>query len=114
MLTPINNARFWIWWNGSWCKLTLRPGQQVAMRTGGLTDEGFSVTSEGYSHDGDVVSAWIRTDSRDCDDPHSYDWDGSCPIDELHANSDHDGPATPAWKCESSSQCDLYAEMAGY
>ena len=54
------NARFWIWWNGDWVKITLRPGQSIAMRCGGATDEGFNVESSGYEHDGDRVTSWLR------------------------------------------------------
>lgn len=111
----VMNARFWVWWNQTWCKITLRPGQSVSMSCGGPTDEGFSVKAEGYCHDGDRVSAWIRHDSRDCDGPHSWDWDGYCPLNQLKANeADEHGPACPAWEKESSSQRDLYAEMTGY
>lgn len=114
-MATIKNARFWIWWHGSWTKLTLRPGQSLTMSHGGPTDEGFYARSEGYMHDGDRVSAWIREDSRDCDGPLSRDWDGHCMIDQLKANeADEYGPARPAWVKDSASQRDLYAEMAGY
>lgn len=80
-----------------------------------MTDEGWSAQSEGYTHDGDRVGAWIRHDSRDCDGPHSYDWDGHCMLSDLTANeADEHGPARPAWVKENSSQHDLFAEMAGY
>lgn len=109
------NARFWIWWNNSWIKLTLRPGQSVSMGKGGPNDEGFCCESQGYQHDGDRVSSYVRIDSRDCDGPHTYDWDGFCLLADLKAaEADEYGPARPTWTKESSFQRDLYAELSGY
>lgn len=109
------NARFWIWWNDSWAKITLRPHQTISICHGGQTDEGFSVETEIYQNDGSQVVCSIRHDSVDCDGPHWYCWDGFCPFDQLKGHeADEHGPARPTWQRESSSQRDLYAEMANY
>lgn len=109
------NARFWIWWNDDWVKLTLRPGQSVSMFTGGPTDEGFACESQEYSFDADVVECAITTWGRDCDGRHEWLGDSSCHVTRLKdREADEHGPARPEWERGHSRQYDQYAEMAGY
>ncbi len=108
------NARFWVWWNSSWCKLTIRPGQTLGMYAGRSTDEGFAAEAHTYTLEDGEVQAVLTTWGRDCDGRHEWHWDGYCPISKLRADETPDGTLTPAWKQSSSCQRDEHAEMAGY
>ncbi len=109
------NARFWIWWNDGWCKLTLRPGQSVTMYTGKPTDEGFSCEAQTYEYDGETVASEINTWGADCDGRHEWHGESSCTLEGLHGiEGDEYGPDRPDWQRGRSSQRDQYAELAGY
>lgn len=109
------NARFWLWWNQSWVKITLRPGESVSMYTGAPTDEGYSCEAQVYSYDEDVVEYAITTWGSDCDGRHEWHGNGHCHVSNLQANdADEHGPARPEWVKGHSRQYDQYAEMAGY
>lgn len=64
-----DNARFWHFWRGSWCKLTLRPGQSFTLREGGPTDEGWTMHAERLTFPEGAL--WVESltvnDGRDCD-----------------------------------------------
>lgn len=111
------NARFWVWWNCGWVKLTLRPGQEVHLAHGRLTDEGFACEAQSFALDehGNVISE-IRTWGRDCDGGHEWNAEHYCPVQAMHDREDHETgePICPPWAKLSSGQRDEYAEMAGY
>jgi len=120
------NARFWVWENDGWIKLTLKPGQTLRWAKGGKCDEGFSIDYNEYEYDADdgVVLSRFTNESQDCDGRHSYYGDAECPISELQARPPE--PADPEWGTEeipvprpewrkvSASQRDYYAEAMGY
>jgi hypothetical protein len=116
------NARFWIWWNQSWVKLTLKPGQEVTLLSGGPTDEGYSHSAETYVHEGDRVACSVANESRDCDGPGSYYWSGACllsnlaarPMWEVHACPENNGIRAPEWERLDSCRRDEFAEAMGY
>jgi len=109
------NARFWIYWNQNWVKLTLKPTQSVSLNDGRTTCEGFVDHNEVYTHEGDRVGCSITTISKDCDGVFHHYWDGFCELDSLKENpEDENGPARPYWTKESQSQRDLFAERCGY
>lgn len=108
------NARFWTYWKGSWVKLTLRPGESVAMSHHSRHEEGWSSTSEEYEHCGDHVRLTIENDGTDCDGRMSSEHVLVCPIDNLRARVGHDGTLIPEWERESSRQRDYSAEAMGY
>jgi hypothetical protein len=112
------NARFWIRWNGDWVKLTLEPGQQIALAKWRDTDEGWSDHFRCYRHDGDAVACEIIDRSRDCDGVHEETRELACPLADLKANIGDDGdegrPPLPAWNLESTRCRDQFAEAAGY
>jgi hypothetical protein len=126
MKSETPNARFWVWENDGWIKITLKPGQTLRHFRGGETDEGYSNEWQSYEYDGDegtVVSRYSN-ESRDCDGRHVYYADSHCPISELQARPPE--PADPEWGTEeipvprpewrkgSASQRDYYAEAMGY
>lgn len=109
------NARFWIWWNQGWIKLTMKPGDTVTMHTGGATDEGYSCEDQTYEYDGECVQSSIDTWGRDCDGGHEWHGESSCQVTSLRDNeADEHGPARPEWKRGNCHQRDQYAELSGY
>ena len=65
----MKNARFWIWANGDYVKLTLKPGQHLSWSRGGPTEEGWSESGETWtlSRDGLAVAREWFSDGVDCD-----------------------------------------------
>lgn len=63
------NARFWVYWNYDWVKLTLAPGQVLQLYDGGSTEEGYWFLEELFEHDGDTVVRTTRSGGSDCDGP---------------------------------------------
>jgi len=109
------NARFWIWWNNDWCKLTLQPGQSASMFHGGLTDEGFSCEQNTYRYEDGAVHREINIWGRDCDGRHEWYSESHCVVDALKdCEADEYGPARPDWVRGKGRQYDQYAELAGY
>ncbi len=117
----MKNARFWVFWNNDWAKVTLRPGQGVTMSSFQYTDEGFSRTTEDYyynEHRNVIESTW-HNESRDCDGPLERFGKYECNVADLNFNegrNDEYGwcPSRPLWKKVSSRQRDHYAEAMGY
>lgn len=111
----MRNARFWVCWRDGWVKLTLRPNQTLELHSGGPTDEGYSCTSEVYTHEGDCVRVEYSTWGRDCDGRHEWNCECVCPLDSLQADV-VEGSAIrlPVWERERSGQRDYTAEAAGY
>ena len=126
-----SNARFWVYWHdGSWVKLTLKPGQRIELHTGGQTDEGWSYTAYVYEHMGDRISREEHTASMDCDGRLDRHYADECSLSELKSEPigeyrwdevqgnvfvpDPSGIRRPAWEKVRSSQRDYAAEAAGY
>ena len=63
------NARFKVWTSTGEAVLTLRPGQDLVHDTGGLTEEGFDVTTSRYRYDGSFLYLDTERSARDCDGP---------------------------------------------
>jgi hypothetical protein len=117
-------ARFWVWLNNGWVRLSLADGQALEWWTGGLTDEGFSNQDHRFSRCGSVITWEETTQSRDCDgrfDCYSVcstlttelkarDMAADVPVlAELNA-----GIFAPMWESGDRSQRDYSAEAAGY
>lgn len=123
------NARFWIYANESWVKITLRPGQSLSWSYGGRTDEGYSYHYETYESDGETVECLITDTGRDCDGRLDRYWRGEVAIKDLppaHLRDaiepiDADQPSygmrpvhRVQWQEAGACQRDEYAEIAGY
>ncbi len=115
------NARFWTYHRDSLVKITLRPGESVALVTGGATEEGYCHRWEEYTHNGDVVSLETAVHARDCDGPMESYRSLEANIDELAAHEgfthyDFIGPGMlfPRWREVGSCQRDHYAESMNY
>ena len=118
------SARFWIRWNGDWCKITLMPGEDIDLYRSEKTDEGWKSEHRNYSFDGVEIVWDSRVSERDCDGLTSRD-DIQVALlaqlkDELCYNLADDGSwielpfRRPTWQEESVRQYDQYAEAAGY
>lgn len=113
-------ARFWAMLPNGWARLSLRDGQNLSHRAGGLTDEGSCWTSTVYSRDGSTIQIEEYTRSRDCDGVSSREWSGTCEISELSAHEiDRDygpgeGQNVPRWETLDEQSRDYSAEAAGY
>ena len=113
------NARFWIYHNETWSKITLRPGESVEFTGGGRTDEGFSYWAESYEHVGDGIESRSASNASDCDGPLDRYCDCYCPLERISAlpaewNGSNHMPDRPEWHRVSEGQRDYYAERAGY
>ena len=124
------SARFWVWWNDGWVKLTLRPGQTLSHGYSGPTDEGWSSEHHNYEYDAETlcVTSHCTSDGSDCDGRLTRYYDCECRVDDLHAvppppldeqafcrrSIREFWPMRPLWKKIGSSQRDYNAEAAGY
>jgi hypothetical protein len=125
------NARFWIFVNLDWVKVTLTPGQRITFSNGGATDEGYGFSAESYEYDEfENVIECDRLDwGRDCDGSYSSNRIYFCPVDRLHIRPSeckegyntskrlcglYNRPATPLWSKTLATQYDESAERAGY
>ena len=108
-------AKFWVYHRG-WVRLRLAPGATVHHYQGGPTDEGWSSHAERYTHAGDAIIAEYVDDGRDCDGRLTRNNIIRCALDRLTACADFDREVggIPDWEPITSSQCDEYAEAAGY
>lgn len=105
------NARFWVWWNDGWVKLTLRPGEVVHLRTAGPTDEGYYYIDEVYENDGNELWCDYESGGSDCNGPLTRHAMSVCHLVDLEPCTE---PQSPPWKHIKSWQRDAYAEAAGY
>lgn len=114
----VTNARFWVYWNGGWVKLTLRPRQTLRAFEFHHTDEGWSSESEEWFFDGSTV--WREWSSCGCDCDGRLDRYGEdqCPLHLLHdcesVDSFENGIKYPSWERVTAGQYDQNAELAGY
>jgi hypothetical protein len=124
------NARFWVYWNDQYTKLTLRPGEELSFSQGGRTDEGWFRNSETYEYQYEhdtppriVVS--VENAGADCDGRLDRYYQSACDVDQLQARlvdesdclweyPDVRGLRLPQWQPLSAHQRDYAAEAMGY
>lgn len=100
------NARFWVYWNGGWVKLTLRRGETVTLYECHSTDEGYAFRREDFSYYGTSVQRTVISGGSDCDGPIEHHAEYSCPVTKSMGQ--------PEWQEHTRWQRDAYAEAAGY
>ena len=125
------SARFWVYWNGSYTKLTLQPGESVELWTSAPHDEGYSSNSVTYSHCGHTITESYHSASRDCDEPMEHFNERFCNfyylkvipatvpfVDDNGLTQYRPDPQTmlPDWEQVKGArrQRDYFAEAAGY
>ena len=112
-MRPTKNIRIWIYRNGP-VKLTLPLNKSVEIHNGGLTDEGFSSSSDIFKFVGDKILSEHHVSGRDCDGSYDYDWYGYTTLDRIQEIEDDEDEEVsyPAWtKCSeheyfSIEQCE--------
>jgi hypothetical protein len=116
-----STLRLWSFVNGSWVKLSLRPGRCLTWRACCATDEGYHSEYEVWEHVGNGVQWDYGTDSRDCDGPHStqcarFAMANELALEEPWAKEDRAARIMlPKWrKIGRDTQRDVFAEAAGY
>ena len=128
MITEIPNARFWVYRNGTYVKLTLKPGQEVRHAFYRTTDEGWASQTDSWRHGMDRVRNTWRFDGSDCDGRTSTSGAQECPLGELQGRrfiddgsyderdrfGGHQIPY-PRWQEVGRQRCyDQFAELANY
>ncbi len=118
------NARFWVFTDAGWVKLTLRPGQKLGICHGGLTDEGWSRDWSTWELEDGFVCREYGSEGRDCDGGHATFGRDCWPVGgDLVEATEWDGTGhlfegqrimRPAWNDRRAWQRDEYAEAAGY
>lgn len=108
MKTTKRNARFWVWENMDWVKLTIPPGGQIERYFRCRTDEGWASNYTKWTFDGHTVGRYVCDDGADCDGRLSYEHYAVCPVDQLHVVS-VDGIERPDWQFKKRSQIDYQA-----
>lgn len=118
----LRNARFWIWENDDWVKVTVKVHQQLVWYQGGPTHEGWRSKRVVFTHVGDVIERETTSDGCDCDGRLTRTHTEICKIENLkldepyreEGSNDWVPPGVPQWEKESSFQRDYEAERAGY
>ena len=117
------NARFWIYWKGSWVKICLtRDKPRIDLYESYATEEGFCQHSESYERTNKGVIRIAESYELDCDGPLERFNESFCPFKHLRSlslyeeNPDYpDSPTDrPVWIRVTAGQRDYFAEMAGY
>ena len=93
VMKPIT-ARFWTYHNGSYVKLSIRPGKSLNHHEGGRTDEGWSSYGQIWRHEGEVVTWGQYSDGCDCDGRMSRGRESVCRLTDLKARPAETEPAT--------------------
>jgi len=113
-----DNARFWIWENSGWVKITLKPMQKLEYCNGGPGEEGWSYAETTLVHQGDHVARYWSSETKDCDGRMSGGGEDRCELSRLKAVEagypEGCGIYRPEWKQESELRFDHSAEAAGY
>lgn len=116
------NARFWVYWNGTFSQIVMQPGSEFVLQNSEATEEGFASRVHCYMFDGDTVTMSWANRERDCDGFYERAGCMNCNIQELR-----DGKISefqreeypwlgrlPRWEMAETSYRDHSAERAGY
>ena len=117
----MKNERLWIDWNGSFSKVTVKPGKPVTMYRRSATDEGWSSEGKTLFIEEGVVYEQAETAGRDCDGRSSTYWEGYASTDATRVpyhREDREFMGKPVllrtWTKVEAGQRDYTAEAAGY
>jgi hypothetical protein len=123
----VKTARFWVWVNDGWVKLSIPPGQCLTWSEAHPTDEGWSGQSQCWTNTGEEVILEWTDEGRDCDGFISHEGTSTCPIEQLRARdmyspetwggdppTENKGIFAPEWEHDRHSVYDEEAVKAGY
>jgi hypothetical protein len=112
------NARFWVFVNNDFVKVTLRPQQHMDWRQAHATEEGYHAESMELHFDGYTVERIDVSEGRDCDGELSYTTKMVTDLEHLQDEPGDAGflstPDRPQWLPGRTRVYDQYAQMAGY
>ena len=114
------NARFWTWHNGTYVKLTLRPGEARHHHRFWPHEEGWASTTIEWSFDGSTVTRETVADGTDCDGRLTLHYLDTAALHQLAVcvsdadDSPEEQLATPDWTDAGRGQRDYTAEAMGY
>lgn len=114
-------ARFWVWINDGWARVTIRNGQELHHHRGAPTDEGWESESHRWAFDGVTVTQDWFSDGSDCDGRLSSGASVQANAEQRNSmTEDYSGAPLPegvrmtAWERVDCFQRDYQAEAAGY
>lgn len=113
----MRNARFIVYLNGNYTKLTLRPDQTLRWSNYRRTDEGWDSTYIEYWYDAEQarIVRTVESDGVDCDGRLRHLSRCAVTLDRLASFVGHDEVTLlPDWKTVKESQRDYSAEAQGY
>lgn len=119
----MKNARFWIYWNEGFVKLTMRESDEINLFASSAHEEGWSSRYENYTYEDGVVMYHSVLDGRDCDGRLTHESLSTCHVDKLSSRDPYNeeseycpevGAKFPEWKRKDERQYDEYAVAAGY
>lgn len=112
----MKNARFHVYVNGGYVKLTLRPGQSLQWAKSEWNGEGSSWQWDKWENDNGVVINTYASGGRDCDGIHREGGARHCAIDKLKGEADYEDSSIlkPEWINGAAEVYDQYAELANY
>lgn len=115
------NARFWVYVNNGWVKITLEPGQVLSWARCAATEEGWESEQVEWVHQGWFVQRTWCDQGRDCDGLIEHHGEDMCPLGNLCDGEidvefwpEMSGERKPAWSGRARWQRDHAAEAAGY
>ena len=123
---PTSNKRIWVYWNGTFSKITVRPQHDedtpICLYTGSDTEEGWETRREFYWLDCyGTLRSEVVDDGVDCDGRLTHHWRGfvrGLAVHMPYAEEDRvfQGKPVllPAWEKISAGQRDYSAKAAGY
>lgn len=80
----MNNARFWIWVNSGWTKITLKPDQSLNWSRYSY-DEGPNTDYDSWEYDGRKVTNKYGSYGRDCDGRYEHHEEREASVTQLQA-----------------------------
>jgi hypothetical protein len=114
------NARFWVYVNDGWVKLTMKPDSELVHYRRGPCDEGWSGNGSTWRFDGHTLREYWIDEGRDCDGYIRTTGERYCDVGELKARVEEadsqfpDNPPRPVWHAGDERVHDEYAVAAGY
>jgi len=111
----VNNARFWVWYNGGYVKLVLRPSEELSVYIHGQTEEGYRSEQTIWAHNGTNVAEFNAWCERDCDGTASSQSEVVADLDQLAVNLDaEENVMRPNWINFREECRDYAAESMNY
>ena len=102
------NARFWMYWNHDFVKITMRQGQTIHLHTSEPTEEGYHFDERFFDFDGYHVFQEYHYGGRDCDGVTTYTGERTATLETL-GDTHPDFFGYPEWE---EGRCEVYDQFA--